>query len=114
MSSPHAFLRADIGREMYFHTEEDEMTEDYFEYQSHEAALVGPGCSDVTSQLLDGLYAAHFTRYMSSSLSLRLRKEDLQKDFEIKLQIRTYDQDGLIFASVVNLFTVIGLKIWLV
>ena len=34
---------------------------------------------------------------------MKLDKEDLAKDFEISLKVRTYDQDGLLFASIVRL-----------
>ena len=34
---------------------------------------------------------------------MKLDKEELARDFEISLKIRTYDQDGLLFASIVRL-----------
>ena len=52
--------------------------------------------------MLNGLLAAQFSRQAESYISMKLDKEDLAKDFEISLKIRTYDQDGLLFASIVS------------
>ena len=53
--------------------------------------------------MLNGLLAAQFSRQSESYISMKLDKEDLAKDFEISLKVRTYDQDGLLFASIVRL-----------
>ena len=54
------------------------------------------------SDVLNGLLAAQFSRQAESYISMKLDKEDLAKDFEITFKVRTYDQDGLLFASVVS------------
>ena len=54
------------------------------------------------SDVLNGLLAAQFSRQSESYISMKLDKEDLAKDFEISLKVRTYDQDGLLFASIVR------------
>ncbi len=100
LNQPITFLKADVGREMYFGDDSDDHSSSSFDYQGHEG-LTYPGCSQDN---LDDLFAAHFSRHMRSSLSMRLRKEDLQRDFRISLKIRTFDQDGLIFASVVRIY----------
>ena len=55
------------------------------------------------SDALNGLLAAQFSRQAESYISMKLDKEELARDFEISLKIRTYDQDGLLFASIVRL-----------
>ena len=52
--------------------------------------------------MLNGLLAAQFSRQAESYVSMKLDREDLAKDFEISFKVRTYDQDGLLFASVVR------------
>ncbi len=43
-------------------------------------------------------------RQSGSFIALKLDKEDLAKDFELEMKIRTFDQDGLIFACTVGTF----------
>ena len=59
-------------------------------------------CSRSEDNVLNGLLAAQFSRQAESYISMKLDKEDLARDFEIELQVRTYDQDGLLFAAIVS------------
>ena len=62
------------------------------------------------SDVLNGLLAAQFSRQAESYISMKLDKEELARDFEISLKIRTYDQDGLLFASIVRLKMTLTMK----
>jgi hypothetical protein len=54
------------------------------------------------SDVLNGLHAAQFSRPAESYISTKLDRDDLAKDFEISMKIRSYDQDGLLFALIVS------------
>ena len=61
------------------------------------------GCSSSPAEdQIDGRKAAHFDRQANGSIVVKINKE-LQKDFEISLQIRTFDQDGMLFAAMVRM-----------
>ena len=66
------------------------------------------------SDVLNGLLAAQFSRQSESYISMKLDKEDLAKDFEISLKVRTYDQDGLLFASIVRLQIAVEETTWMI
>ena len=88
--NPVGFSNAIIGRDVGMNREEH--------YQRHQEEA--DACSPGGSGFLSGIHAARFSRHMSSSMSIKLRKEELQRDFEIELKLRTFDQDGLVLASV--------------
>ena len=97
-NAPVSHEHAGIGRRLYLGRD---WSDDHFNLMPSASSCHSENHEPQMDEL-NGLFAAHFTRHLRSSLSLRLRKDDLQGDFDISLRIRTYDQDGLIFASVVN------------
>ncbi len=113
MNEPVTFRRARIGREMYFPplVEEEEGEGGrgdrwlgYFE-EARKGAASSASCplSSGQPRHLDEEVAARFSRHARSSLAVRLAREDLQKDFRISLEMRTFDQDGLVFAFTVSI-----------
>ena len=119
MNKPVSFLKAAIGRELTsenFYQTFDDWSGD-FEYQTHstsgyhhlnsrnnyESSSVEEGCSSPSDEI-DGRKAAHFNRQENGSIVIKINKE-LQKDFEVSLQIRTFDQDGMLFAAMVRKLT---------
>ena len=96
MNKPVTHIKAGIGRRLFLGH--------LWEHDLGGTSSGASPCNGSNPRIdqLNGLFAAQFSRHQRSSLSLRLRKEDLQGDFDISLRIRTYDQDGLIFASIVR------------
>ena len=132
MNRPVSFLKAAIGRELtsenfyqtfddwssydhhHHHTQQQQQQHRHHHHQqnfksSHQNAngnnnVYRPentreGCSP--SDEINGRQAAHFDRQANGSIVVKINKE-LQKDFEVSLQIRTFDQDGMLFAAMVR------------
>lgn len=59
-------------------------------------------CQKDEREPLSKLFAAQFSRSVGSFITARLRREEIQKEFDLSLWIRTFDQDGLIMASIVS------------
>ncbi len=109
LNDPVSFRRAHIGREIHFPPAEEEEEGEggrgdrwvgYFDDR-----VQGPASCTVSSgapRFLDLESAIRFSRHARSSLAVRMGKEDLHRDFQISLEIRTFDQDGLIFALTVR------------
>lgn len=99
LNKPTSFLRAAIGRELNLEPPFIALSR-LTELTTEEVLAPSSSCSSPVFQ--DGLYAALFSRQRRSYLSLRLHRDDMHKDFQLSFKIRTYDQDGLIFASIVS------------
>ncbi len=116
MNEPVTFAKADIGRLIEFPVDGDE--DDGFDDGGGggvrgdrwlgQAGRDGQGaCDGAGPGMLDTRWAARFSRHAQSSLGLRLgRREDMSgaagRDFDVSLEMRTYDQDGLLFAAIVS------------
>ena len=130
MNDPVSFSHAAIGREMHFFNTIYGSSHRWRDYAHTQASIwsiapVALKCPQLIilqreegtcskSDVLNGLLAAQFSRQSESYISMKLDKEDLAKDFEISLKVRTYDQDGLLFASIVRLQIAVEETTWMI
>ncbi len=107
MNEPVTFSAADIGRVMEFPDaggkDEERSGEERGDLWLGYPSGAPSSCQSSPSDLFleEGL-AAHFSRNAHSSVMLKLKKEEVQRDFLIDFDIRTFDQDGLLFAFTVR------------
>eukprot|EP00094_Tigriopus_californicus_P001836 TCALIF_01772-PA protein Name:"Similar to Lama1 Laminin subunit alpha-1 (Mus musculus)" AED:0.11 eAED:0.12 QI:0/0.86/0.58/1/0.95/0.95/24/1780/2877 len=105
LNEPTSFSKADIGRYMTWFENNIRMTNFWHvrprpNVANQNSSSQALHCQKDEREPLSKLFAAQFSRSVGSSITARLRREEIQKEFDLSLWIRTFDQDGLIMASI--------------
>ena len=116
MNEPVSFSHVAIGRELFTYSSSSlghhdirdwgfqNSPSDYSSWSEGGGGSIsrtGNGSSCVKG-VLNGLYAAHFSKDTKSFVALKLSREDVYKDFEISFKIRTFSRDGILVAILVR------------